>query len=326
MKLEEIKELLEKISFSNNFQMIGTNWDVKETKIYDNGVVSEKGYSIRTTFMRPDVNTGEVEKGYGRWMYVPENVSTDGLVKTAWVCADLIVKHELMEAFLYNSTRIFDPHKSLSDLSYNGRIVNTNNTEENNPKRVTHETHVAELTEPQVEFGESSKPSSSEVFHQQNIELHISEVSEFLEQNFKKEEIEGSKGDKYVIDEYMIFHYKDVPAVQLAEKSGKVKDYRTGEMYNLSEVKKLLGFLIKRVKLADPAVVNQMINSAGFKDAKQLEEDGIPYWIYSNPVKKTRYIYHSEVEKSFVLVNEKNEILKSLEEDEYTIDNIRKLL
>jgi hypothetical protein len=317
MKLEEIKEVLNSVSFAPSNLNMGWSWDVKSTKIYDNGVVFETGYSIRTTFMRPDVNTGEVEKGYGRWMYVPENISKDGLVKTAWLCAELIIKHELMEAFLYNKTRIFDPHKSLNDLSYNGRIVDDNNVSE-------------EIKEPQVESyspkseTEPEKPST-EVFQKQNIELHYESIKEFLDDNFNKSNDE-SKGDKYIIDEYMIFNYRD-GLIQLAEKAGKIVDYRSEEKYNLSDVKDMLDPILKRVKLADPAIVNQMIHIAGFTQGKSLQEDqGTPYWVFSNPANKTRYVYHSETEKSFVLVNENNDILKALEGDEYTIDNIKSIL
>ena len=38
-------------------------------------------------------------------------------MKTCWLLAELIVRHELMEAFLYQGVRIFDPHHSVAELS-----------------------------------------------------------------------------------------------------------------------------------------------------------------------------------------------------------------
>jgi glycerophosphoryl diester phosphodiesterase len=319
MNKKDIIDILEEINFAPSNLDMGWDWDVKETKIYDEGIVLEKGFCIRTTFMRPDSKTGEIEKGYGRWMYIPENISKDGLVKTAWVCAELIVKHELMEAFLYQNKRIFDPHKSLTDLQYNSKEV------ENNVKKVTYQTHVAELKEPEVSF-EGHTPSSSEIFHKQNSENHISEITEYLDENFKKEKIENSKAEKYIAEEYVIFNYKKDLLIQMAERSGKIINYRSGEKYNLSEVKELLEPIVKRNLLADPPVVNQLIIDSGFSDVRKKEDGDTIMWIYSHPGKKHRFIYHSEQDKAFAIVNNKGDILKSLEGDEYTIENIKKIL
>lgn len=109
MNIKEIKKVLKNIAFAPSNLDMGWDFQVKKT---------QGGFLIRTSFKRPDTNTGKVGTGYGRWMFVDKKADERSVVMTAWVCAELIVKHELMEAFLYRKVRIFDPHKSLEQLAY----------------------------------------------------------------------------------------------------------------------------------------------------------------------------------------------------------------
>jgi hypothetical protein len=109
MSIKEIKKVLKNITFAPSNLDMGWKFQVKET---------EDGFLMRTSFKRPDTNTGQVGTGYGRWMFIGKKADERSVVMTAWVCAELIVKHELLEAFLYRQTRIFDPHKSIDDLAY----------------------------------------------------------------------------------------------------------------------------------------------------------------------------------------------------------------
>lgn len=109
MNLPEIKKVLKNITFAPSCLDMGWKWQAQETN---------KGFLIRTSFQRPDTNSGKIGRGFGRWMHIDKTISEDGLVKTAWLCADLIIKHELMEAFMYKKKRIFDPHKTLEELAY----------------------------------------------------------------------------------------------------------------------------------------------------------------------------------------------------------------
>lgn len=109
MNIKEIKKILKNITFAPSNLDMGWQFKVKEIK---------EGFLIRTSFKRPDTNTGKVGTGYGRWMFVDKKADDRSIVMTAWVCAELIVKHELLEAFLYKNIRIFDPHKSLCELAY----------------------------------------------------------------------------------------------------------------------------------------------------------------------------------------------------------------
>lgn len=109
MDIKEIKKIVKNISFAPSNLDMGWKWQVKET---------QEGFLIRTSFKRPDTNTGKFGTGYGRWMFVHKDADDRSIVMTAWVCAKLIVEHELMEAFLYKNVRILDPHKSLVDLAH----------------------------------------------------------------------------------------------------------------------------------------------------------------------------------------------------------------
>ena len=349
MKLNEVKNILGKINISDNFQIIGMNWDVKHSRIYDdNNIVLEKGFSIRTTFMRPDVNTGEIEKGYGRWMYVPENVSMDGLVKTAWVCTELIVKHELMEAFLYERKRIFDPHKSLKDLQYNSREVNVKDAEdyvmedniEDNPtvqvaKKASEMVH-DDVREPKVIRDGIVKPkgvteSSEEIFHKQNIENHKQEIVDFLDENFKRDK-DGVGDDRHIYSTITnkIIHSLSDNVVTISDVNGKVFDYRGENTYNVSEIKDMLSDIILKEKMADSAVINQTIHRSGFTEARSIE-DGV--WVFKNPDINHRLIVHSETDKSIAIINQNGDIVSDVdgnqivyENEEYTMDSLEKVL
>lgn len=379
MNIEEIKEILSKITFAPSNLDMGWEWDIKSTKIFDqNDITIEKGFSIRTTFLRPDSNTGEIEKGYGRWMYVPETISTDGLVKTGWLCAELIIKHELMEAFLYQQTRIFDPHKSLKDLSYHGRTVDINIEtpiseeieEESKVKyditkrtlregsKITNTKPGPTTSKPEInpapqkpvdvidieedipergititnveEIDKEPKEKMDKIIHSQNIDNHREEITDYLEEKFKNTTLDNGI-PKYITQNGInIFHNIETGGVYMANSGGQVVDHRGGEdinRYTLSDVKDMLKNIPETKKeTSDPSDINQMIFNAGYINGEPQTEDGSSYWIFSNPTKKHRFVVHSELEKSIVLINQNKEVLKSFEGDEYTSENIKTIL
>lgn len=122
MNIEEIKKTIKKISFAPSNLDMGWKWQVKESYEKDSVL---NGFFIRTSFKRPDTNTGKVGTGYGRWMFIHKDADDRSVVMTAWVCAKLIVEHELMEAFLFKGARILDPHKSLEALAYPNELKKT---------------------------------------------------------------------------------------------------------------------------------------------------------------------------------------------------------
>jgi len=124
LTINELREILDKISFAPSCVNFNWKWEITEVEgqYWDHSEDISKGkvhgFLINTTFTRPDTNTGVVGIGKGRRMWVENTASETSIVMTAWVCVELIVKHELMESFLYNNLRILNPHKTLSELAY----------------------------------------------------------------------------------------------------------------------------------------------------------------------------------------------------------------
>ena len=124
---EELRAVLDQISFAPSCVNMGWTWEIEElasgpTKAGGKAPLTPprrhvKGWLVNTTFQRPDTYTGAFGTGRGRQEFVPLHTTESGVVKTAWLLAELIVRHELMEAFLYRGVRIFDPHHTVEELS-----------------------------------------------------------------------------------------------------------------------------------------------------------------------------------------------------------------
>jgi hypothetical protein len=111
----QLRKVLDGISFAPSCVNMGWTWEVEELHAAPDGGL--KGWLVNTTFRRPDTDTGVVGVGRGRQELITVGASETGVVKTAWLLAELIVRHELMEAFLYRGVRIFDPHHTVEELS-----------------------------------------------------------------------------------------------------------------------------------------------------------------------------------------------------------------
>lgn len=112
--IEEVRAILLRITFAPSCVDMDWDWDVCSVL----GASREtNGWLIRTTFKRPDRDTGKITRGYGRWWYVSENETEGGLVKTCFAAAKMILDHELMESFKYKEVRLFDPHNSIEQLA-----------------------------------------------------------------------------------------------------------------------------------------------------------------------------------------------------------------
>lgn len=123
LTLEDVKLYVSRVSSGPSGIRMSSDGDyrfeVKELKHEDPTI---NGFLIRVGFWRPDANSGAMGEGFGRWMHVPATSDEGGVVKTAYVCIDLVVRHEMMEAFLYQGTRIFDPHKGINDLAHPNKL------------------------------------------------------------------------------------------------------------------------------------------------------------------------------------------------------------
>ena len=104
-----LRYVLDGITFAPSCLNMGWAWQIE--------TIPGRGWFVNTTFRRPDTLTGEIGIGTGRKEFVPIGASESAVVKTAWLLAELIVRHELMEAFLYKGVRIFDPHRTVEELS-----------------------------------------------------------------------------------------------------------------------------------------------------------------------------------------------------------------
>jgi hypothetical protein len=111
----QLRAVFDRISFAPSCVNMGWTWEIEELPTAPAGDL--KGWLVNTTFRRPDTDTGVVGVGRGRQEFVAVGASESGVVKTAWLLAELIVRHELMEAFLYRGIRIFDPHHTVEELS-----------------------------------------------------------------------------------------------------------------------------------------------------------------------------------------------------------------
>ncbi len=121
----ELKRILDGISFVKSCIDFSWGWEILEIEGLgwdsDENLKSStrlRGFLINTTFKRPDINTGIVGVGRGRRMWIEETASETSVVMTAWVCVELIIKHEAMESFIYKNAKILNPHKSLTELAY----------------------------------------------------------------------------------------------------------------------------------------------------------------------------------------------------------------
>ena len=115
---EQLRAVLDQISFAPSCVHMGWQWQIEELRLQSGDL---RGWLVNTTFRRPDTHTGEIGVGAGRKELVAFGVSESAVVKTCWLLAELIVRHELMEAFLYQGVRIFNPHHSIAELSMPAR-------------------------------------------------------------------------------------------------------------------------------------------------------------------------------------------------------------
>jgi hypothetical protein len=81
------------------------------------GAPALTGWFVQVAFERPDTQTGKIGIGRGRKELVEVGAWESGVVKTCWLLVELVVRHELMEAFHYMGVRIFNPHNSVHDLA-----------------------------------------------------------------------------------------------------------------------------------------------------------------------------------------------------------------
>jgi hypothetical protein len=101
MNLEEIRDLLLQVEFSNYEFLVG------ET----NGVMY-----LQARYLEADIITGDEEwQTTRKWQLSPHMVKSE-IVQTAFKCALTSAEHRVREHFLYKGKRIFGPHFDVDAL------------------------------------------------------------------------------------------------------------------------------------------------------------------------------------------------------------------
>jgi hypothetical protein len=119
----DLEAVLKDISFENS--VLDFNWRFRFKPFYEpiNEDFDKAGWLIWVEFERPDIHTGKMGWGRGRDEIVRAGTYESGVVKTCWVLYEMIVKHEMMEGFQYKGSRIFNPHRTVAELSLPDHIL-----------------------------------------------------------------------------------------------------------------------------------------------------------------------------------------------------------
>lgn len=110
--IETLTAILAGISFKNS--SLDFKWKFEVTECRD---PDSPGWFVNVAFERPDTETGQIGIGRGRKEFIAKGSWESGAVKTGWLLVELVVRHELMEAFRYLDKRIFNPHNSVHALA-----------------------------------------------------------------------------------------------------------------------------------------------------------------------------------------------------------------
>jgi hypothetical protein len=116
---EELAAALRRVTFVNT--VLDFKWQFEFAPVRcsgtDRGALNKDGWLLWVTFERPDTLTGKIGRGRGRDEIVWKGTSLSGVIKTCWLLVELMVRHELMEGFRFDDSRIFNPHNSVLDLA-----------------------------------------------------------------------------------------------------------------------------------------------------------------------------------------------------------------
>jgi hypothetical protein len=113
-----IWDIISEVCFAPSCVDMGWEWFVEPVGNLEHAVDDAfVGWLIWTSFRRPDRDTGEIDRGFGRKWFVPKGSSESAVVITCFLAAEQILKHELMEAFRYKEVRVFDPHNTVEQLA-----------------------------------------------------------------------------------------------------------------------------------------------------------------------------------------------------------------
>lgn len=111
----ELSAVLRAITMENT-TLFNAKWNFLVTPCGDPDCPATYGWFLQLAFERPDTETGQVGRGLGRMEFVQRGTNVSGVVKTCWLLMELLLRHELMEAFRFQGCRVFNPHHSIEEL------------------------------------------------------------------------------------------------------------------------------------------------------------------------------------------------------------------
>jgi len=116
MTINDVKKILSNVNFSK-YSCLDMDYQ------FQVNLSAENLFLIRASFVRKDIESGKIERGWGRWHTTPVNTATEtSIVMTAYVCVKMIVEHELLEGFEYLGEKLFNPHKNIDELVFPKKI------------------------------------------------------------------------------------------------------------------------------------------------------------------------------------------------------------
>ncbi len=113
LSVEDLIATIKRITIANSVLDFDWRFEFEQVQI---GGRKELAWLVWVSFTRADILTGVVGRGRGREEIVWQGATISSVVKTCWVLIELMIKHELMEAFRFDDARIFNPHNSVFAL------------------------------------------------------------------------------------------------------------------------------------------------------------------------------------------------------------------
>ena len=123
---EKLNETLNRVAFVNTALNFNWRFCTKSVVVIDttpgsenapNDEFARRGWLVWAEFERPDALTGQIGIGHGRDEIIWEGTYESGVIKTAWVLVEMLIKHELMKGFQVDGCRPFNPHHAIEDLN-----------------------------------------------------------------------------------------------------------------------------------------------------------------------------------------------------------------
>jgi hypothetical protein len=119
MTLEAVRAVIDRIDFRPSCVDMGWEWAIEEVFT---ATGERRGFLVAVSFQRPDTHTGEIGRGWSGPVFLPVDTDETRIIMKCWNCIELVVRHELMEAYCYLDARVLNPHKTIDQLVFPARL------------------------------------------------------------------------------------------------------------------------------------------------------------------------------------------------------------